>query len=144
MVRNTTATFEETPRPLSEFAAAYHDKKAQGIPWIVADLNGQVVGYGTYGIFRKASGYKSTVEHSLHVDANFRGQGIGSEILKELIVLARQNSVHAMVAGIDSANPQSILLHEKFGFKKVGEMPQIARKFSRWLDLTLMQLILKD
>ncbi len=75
---NSTATFEEELRPLSEFTVRYRDKKSAGIPWLVADHDGHVVGYGTYGNFRSASGYKCTVEHSLHVTPKMRGQGIGT------------------------------------------------------------------
>ncbi len=142
VLKTSTATFEETPRELEEFTSAFHDKKQRGIPWIVAELDGAVVGYGTYGGFRKASGYRTTVEHSLHIDSRYRGKGLGSAILKNLIHEARKKNIHAMIAGLDASNGASIALHEKFGFKKVGEIPQVAKKFSRWLDLVLMQLIL--
>jgi L-amino acid N-acyltransferase YncA len=144
VVLNTTATFEETPRTLSEFTFTYQDKMKLGLPWIVAEADKQIIGYGTYGSFRKASGYKTTVEHSLHVHPDFRGQGIGSNILGKLITLAKDQSLNVMIAGIDATNTTSIVLHEKFGFKKVGEIPLVARKFSKWLDLILMQLILNE
>jgi phosphinothricin acetyltransferase len=144
IVMNTTATFEEEPRPLSEFQNSYNYKLEKGFPWFVAELNQQVIGYATYGDFRKASGYKVTVEHSLHVHPEFRGQGVGSRLLEMLIVSAKENSLSSMIAGIDSANTQSLLLHEKFGFQKVAELPRVARKFSRWLDLTFMQLQIEN
>jgi phosphinothricin acetyltransferase len=142
VVANTTATFEESLRPVSEFAQAFHEKQKTGIPWIVVEKGGEIVGYGTYGAFRRVSGYRTTVEHSLHVRSDCRGQGIGSLILKELIQAAKAQGLHAMVAAVDSSNAASRVLHEKFGFVKVGEMPEIARKFDRWLGLTLLQLIL--
>jgi L-amino acid N-acyltransferase YncA len=144
VVLTTTATFEEEPRPLYEFVSAFENKKKMNFPWIVAQVGQRVVGYGTYGKFRSASGYHPTVEHSLHVHSEFRGQGIGSEILKHLITLAKERSQNAMIAGIDASNVGSIALHEKFGFKKVATIPQVAKKFSRWLDLVFMQLIVAD
>lgn len=139
---HTTASFEETPRPLSEYVEAFRFKQANGIPWIVAEDGDTVVGYGTWGRFRTSSGYKTTVEHSLHVHADHRGRGIGSVILQNLIALAKEQSKKSMVAGIDKANTASIEIHKKHGFKVAGELTQVARKFDRWLDLVFMQLVL--
>ena len=142
VVANTTATFEEQPRTVEEMSLLFAEKARLGIPLLLAECGGEIVGYGTYGPFRRGSGYKTTVEHSLHISPGFRGRGIGTEILRRLVSHARQQGYHVMMAGIDSANAPSLALHEDFGFKKVGEIPQVARKFSRWLDLTLMQLTL--
>lgn len=144
VVENTTATFEEFPRLVEETEATYRKKQMAGIPWLVAEVGREVVGYGTYGPFRAASGYKTTVEHSLHIKPEHRGRGIGAEILRRLISLARGQGFHVMIGAVDSDNLRSVALHENFGFKKVGELPQVARKFSRWLDLTLMQLNLNE
>lgn len=142
VVLTSTATFEEEPRPLSEFITNFQSRLKLGYPTLVADVNGQVVGYGTYARFRGASGYRPTVEHSLHVHSDFRGRGIGSKILRQLIESAHDLKLHSMIAGIDASNSGSIKLHENFGFQKVAHIPQVARKFDRWLDLDFMQLIL--
>lgn len=144
VVENTTATFEETPRLLEETEAAVKEKQRLGIPWLVAEVGQEVVGYGTYGSFRKASGYKTTVEHSLHIKPEHRGRGIGAEILRRLISIAREKGYHMMIGAIDSDNARSLALHENLGFRRVGDLPQVARKFDRWLDLTLMQLNLNE
>ncbi len=143
VVRTSTATFEETPRELTEFIIALREKRSAGIPWLVADCGGVIVGYGTYGPFRKASGYRVTVEHSLHIRSDFRGCGVGSLVLRELIAEARSNHVQSMIAALDSSNAASVRLHQRFGFTKVGEIPNVAEKFSRSLNLVLMQLLLK-
>lgn len=140
VVLNTTATFEEQTPSLAEFLQAFEEKKVSGHAWFVAELQNEVVGYGTYGSFRKASGYKTSVEHSVHVRADQRGQGVGSQLLAHLISHARQQGFHAMIAAVDGANESSLRLHEKLGFTVVGRLPQIAKKFSRWLDLVLLQL----
>ncbi len=142
VVRTSTATFEENPRELEEFILAYREKKRSGIPWFVADHKGDIIGYGTYGPFRKASGYSITVEHSLHIRSDCRGMGVGSSMLRELILAAKSQPIHSMIGALDSSNSPSIKLHERFGFKKVGEIPQVAKKFSIPLNLLIMQLIL--
>lgn len=140
VVVNSTATFEENVRSLQDFITPFRQKQENGIPWIVAEDRGRVIAYGTYGQFRNASGYRPTVEHSLHIVPEFRGQGLGSAILRELMALAKQNGHTSMIAGLDSSNSASIALHKKFGFEKVGEIPRVAHKFGRWLDLLFMQV----
>ena len=142
VIMNSTATFEEHPRPIEEWQRIYQEKIVQNRPLIVAEVSGEVVGFGTFYHFRGASGYRTTVENSLHVAPEFRGRGIGTLILLELIRRARELGYHAVVAAVDTANLSSISLHEKHGFVKVGEIPEVGMKFSKWLSLTLLQLIL--
>lgn len=144
VVRTTTATFEETPRELIEFTTALERKKISGHPWLVAELDGQIVGYATCGAFRPASGYQPTVEHSVHVHAGFRGRGLGSLLLDRLIAEVRAKGWCSMIAGIDASNEGSLRLHERRGFRQVAKIPRVARKFSRWLDLVFMQLRLDE
>ncbi len=139
----STATFEEVPYTIETWLEIFDFKTSNQIPFLVVEFEGSVIGYGTYGAFRKASGYKITVEHSLHVDELFRGQGIGKAILSELIQRAKKQEVQNMIAAIDADNLPSIKLHEKFGFKIVGNLENVAEKFSRHLSLVLMQLSLK-
>ncbi len=137
---NTTATFEEEPYSLKTWLEIFDFKLSQKTPFIVAEHNNIVVGYGTFGPFRKASGYKITVEHSLHVDKQFRGQGIGKSILNALIKKASEIDIENMIAAIDADNLSSIQLHEKLGFKIVGKIENVARKFSKDLTLVFLQL----
>lgn len=144
VVANSTAIYDESPRTIAQQNEWFKSKSEQGFPVIVADLEGRAIAYGSFGMFRPWSCYSSTVEHSLHVASAYRGKGVGTQILVQLMDLARQQGAHAMIAGIDSSNLGSIRLHERFGFKKVGELPQVARKFSQWLDLTFMQVLLAE
>lgn len=144
VVANSTAIYENDPRTQAEQAQWFRSRKDLGFPVIVADFEGRAIGYGSFGPFRPRACYSSTVEHSLHVAPDFRGRGIGSRILVRLMDLARQQGFHAMIAGIDSSNLKSIRLHERYGFRRVGELPQIAQKFSKWLDLTFMQILLTE
>ena len=84
----------------------------------------------------------STVEHSIYIEQQQRGRGLGRLLMQEVIAAARAQQVHALVGAIDAANSGSIALHERMGFVRVGLMPQVGFKFGRWLDLALYQLLL--
>lgn len=114
------------------------------LPVLVAhDAVGKVVGYASYGTWRTIEGFRHTVEHSVYVRADQRGQGLGPALMQALIERARTAKLHVMVAAIESENAASIRLHQRLGFVTTGQMPQVGRKFGRWLDLTFMQLILE-
>jgi phosphinothricin acetyltransferase len=129
-------TFEQQQNILEE-------KINKNFPVIVAELDGQVVGFGMYSEFRFREAYKFTVEHSVYVDESFHGKGIGKLLLQELITLAKEQKLHTMIAVIDAENQSSVEFHEKFGFKTVGIIKESGFKFDRWLDSVFMQLILE-
>ena len=109
---------------------------------LVAELDGEVAGYTTWGSFRggdRFPGYRHTVELTIHVDGRWHRQGVGRALLTALIERARALDVHALVAGIDADNGASIDLHRAMGFVEVGRMPEVGRKHGRWLDLVLVQ-----
>ena len=112
---------------------------------LVAEVKGEIVGFAAYDSFRgsgKWPGYRYTVEHTIHVRDDCWGQGIGSQLLESLIRRARHSGIHVMVAAVDGANDGSIAFHERLGFEVVARMPEVGRKFDRWLELVLMQRIL--
>lgn len=118
------------------------ERLARGFPVLMAEYSGQPIGFGSYGDFRPHEGYKHSVEHSLYVAHHARGQGAGKALLDALVAHARQNDKHVIVGCIDASNLISTRLHEQAGFQKTGLMPQVGRKFDRWLDLLIMQKIL--
>ena len=140
VIATTNAIYREDQVDVSERMAWFEDKRAHGYPVIVADQEGEVVGYGVFGSFRFGEGYNYTVEHSVHVAQSHRGQGIGKEILEYLMSLAREQNRKVMVAAIDSTNSASIKLHASYGFKESARMPHIAQKHGQPLELVLMQL----
>lgn len=143
-ILNTTAIYDYNVRTLNEQISWFMEKQEQNFPVIVAtDENDKVVGFGTYGTFRIKMGFQFTVEHSVYVKEGFSGKGIGKELLHELIALAKEQKLHVMIGCIDAENMSSIHFHEKFGFKKSGVLKECAFKFDKWLDLQLMQLLLK-
>jgi len=109
----------------------------------VLDEDGTLMGFGSYGPFRPHAAYQHTVEHSIYVDARFRGRGLGKELLNRLIERATQQGYHMMIGVIDAENAGSIALHAKAGFEPCGHIREAGFKFGRWLDLALYQLILK-
>ena len=142
-VLNTTAIWMDTAVDLANRQAWLAARRQQGYPVLVAvDADDNVLGYAAYGDWRPFDGFCNTVENSLYVSAEQRGRGLGVRLLGALIERARADGKHVMVAAIESGNAASIGLHQRFGFAITGQMPQVGRKFGRWLDLTFMQLIL--
>jgi L-amino acid N-acyltransferase len=141
---NSTALYDYKPRT-KEMIAVWFDVKSKGQFPVIGIENdaGELMGFGSYGTFRAFPAYKYSVEHSVYVDARFRGQGIGKRLLQEIIKAAQQQEYHVLVGAIDAANAVSIRLHESLGFAHCGTIRQAGFKFGRWLDLAFYQLILK-
>lgn len=141
-ILHSTSLYDYSPRTLEKQNAVFVEKKEKNFPVFVAEHDGKVAGFGTYGEFRFKEGYRFTVEHSVYVSENSKGKGIGGKLLKSLIEEAKSQNLHAMIGVIDSENSESIRFHEKFGFKTVGIIKESAYKFDRWLDSVFMQLFL--
>ncbi|WP_079203304.1 GNAT family N-acetyltransferase [Pseudomonas sp. CC6-YY-74] len=143
-VEHTTAIWNETLVDLDNRQTWLAERNAAGFPVLVAhDAAGEVLGYASYGTWRSIEGFRHTVEHSLYVRSDQRGQGLGPLLMQALIDRAKAAGLHVMVAAIEAQNSASIRLHERLGFTISGQMSQVGRKFDRWLDLTFMQLILE-
>jgi L-amino acid N-acyltransferase len=139
VIATSTATFTSTPVTVGERRAWWQARIAQGYPVLIARDARGVAGFGTFGEFRAWSGYRFTVEHTLHVRADARGRGIGTALLRALIEHARVLGKHVMIAGIDADNAGSIRLHERLGFTQAGRLHEVGYKFERWLDLVFLQ-----
>lgn len=109
---------------------------------VAEDAAGALLGYATYGEFRHYDGFRHTVENSIYVDGTRRAGGVGTALMQALIEHARDNGKHVIVAAIEGGNTASIRLHAKVGFEECGTVRQVGTKFGRWLDMTLMQLML--
>ena len=140
---NSTALYDYNIRTFEQQKSILEDKLSKGFPVIVAEIDGELVGFGMYSEFRFREAYKFTVEHSVYVNQHFHGKGIGKILLQELIRLAKDQKLHTMIAVIDEENQSSIEFHEKFGFKTVGVIKESGYKFDRWLHSVFMQLILE-
>ena len=142
-ILNSTALYDYNIRTYEQQKAILEEKITKHFPVIVAETDGKVVGFGMYSEFRFKEAYKYTVEHSVYVENDHHGKGIGKLLLHELIQLAKKQNLHTMIAVIDAENQSSVDFHEKFGFKTVGIIKESGYKFDRWLDSVFMQLILE-
>jgi len=142
VILHTTAVYTYEPQTMEARKAWYAEKLRSGYPVFVAEEEGIVVGFSSYGPFRAWPAYKYTIENSVYVTEEQRGKGIGRLLIQPLIDSAREKGYHAIIAGIDAANNASIRLHASFEFEEVAHFRQVGFKFGRWLDLKFMQLLL--
>jgi L-amino acid N-acyltransferase len=142
-IAKTTALYDYHPRTAAMMQAWMDGKERGQYPVIgVVSEQDRLLGFATYGPFRNWPAYKYTIEHSLYVDRDHRGQGLGRLLLVELIAAARRQSFHALVGGIDAQNEASIALHRRMGFELCGTIRHAGFKFGRWLDLQFFELLL--
>jgi L-amino acid N-acyltransferase len=143
-ILHTTALYTYEPYTLPMMQQWFREKTARKLPVYIADVEGRVAGFASYGAFRPWPAYKYTVEHSIYIHPEFRGRGLSKELLRAIIDHATAGNLHTIVAGIDSQNIISIHLHRQFGFSETGLISQVGYKFGRWLDLQFMQLFLTN
>ena len=139
-VRNGTGTFELDEPDRAEMARRRDAILAQGLPWLVAERGGQVLGYAYAGQFRPRRAYRFCVEDSIYLAPAARGQGVGKLLLAELIARCEALGIRQMVAVIgDAGNLGSIAVHRACGFEDGGVVKAAGWKFERWLDVVMMQ-----
>ncbi len=135
-----TASFEEVPPDIDEMAARRRMLVDRGLPYLVAERAGTVLGFAYAGPFRPRSAYRYTLEDSIYVHPTATGQGVGRLLLAELIARVGALGYRQMIAVIgDAANASSIALHAGFGFVEAGRLQSAGYKFDRWLDVVFMQ-----
>jgi L-amino acid N-acyltransferase YncA len=139
VIATSTAVFSEEPVTLEDRVRWWRARVELGYPVLIAHDSSGVAGFATFADFRSWPGYRYTVEHSVHVRVDLRGRGVGTLLVKELLVRAAALGKHVMVAGIDAANTGSIRLHERLGFERAGQLHQVGFKFGRWLDLVFLE-----
>ena len=139
-VLNGCASFELDPPDAAEMAARMAKVSEAGLPWLVAEIDGRVLGYAYAGVYRPRPAYRFTVENSVYVDPAAKGRGLGRMLLAALIEATTALGYRQMLAVIgDSGNPASIGLHAALGFSHAGLLPSVGWKPGRWLDSVLMQ-----
>lgn len=131
-VATSTATFLRRWRAVRD----------RDLPYLVAELEGYIVGFCYASQFRPREGYRHTVEDSIYVRPDCIGHGVGKALLSELITECQDKGCHSMVACICGENPKSVRLHASLGFKEVGLLPEAGQKFGEWLRLLIMQRVL--
>jgi len=137
---NTVATFDTEPRSIEEQNVWFenHDDK---YPIIVADLDGEIVGWSALSKYSTRCAYSNTSEISLYVKENFRNKGIGKKLIKAIIEKGDSAGLHVVLARIADGNKHSMYLHESVGFVHVGVLKEVGSKFGKILDVYLMQKI---
>ncbi len=140
MIRDTLFTFtseEKTVEGIEALIAA-----RPGAFWVAA--SDRVLGFVTYAQFRAGPGYAHSVEHSVVLHNDARGQGAGRALMVKAAQSAAEQGHHVMVAGISAANPGGVSFHRAIGFEHAGRMAEVGRKRDQWLDLVLMQKVLSS
>lgn len=143
-IEHTTAVYDYDQRSEADMKDWWQVKQTKKYPILVAELNNEIVGFCSYGEFRRWQGFYQSMEHSVYVKENAQGKGIGKTLLQKLIQEATERNVHILLGGIDADNTGSIRLHEKLGFEKTGHLKEVGFKFNRYLDLVFMQLNLSN
>lgn len=141
-VINSVVTFdrsEQTYEARLEWLE-HHDR--EGLPVLVAEEDGRVIGWASLSYYHSRCAYRSTVEFSAYLDPNVVGKGVGRALMNELMAQAERKGYHCVVGLICSENKVSLQMASSLGFEVVGELKEVGRKFDRWLNVTFVQKIL--
>jgi phosphinothricin acetyltransferase len=140
-VTTSTVTFDLVPRSLEE-QQAWLGARDGAHAVLVATEAREIVGFASLSPYRDRPAYSTSVEDSVYVARDWQGKGVGTRLLADLVDVARAHGFHAMMARIVGGHDASIALHRGAGFELVGIEREVGRKFNRWLDVALMQLLL--
>jgi len=142
VLRTSTAIYRDEPATLEERRDWWHTRRRLRQPVLAATDDSGLIGFASYGDFRAWPGYRYTVEHTVHIRADRRGQGVGRQLMQPLMEQARAAGKHVMIAGVDAENGGSLRFHEALGFVRVAHFREVGYKFGRWLDLVFLQKML--
>ena len=140
-VATATSTFDLEPAPLSYWEGRLASTEV-GDHVLVAEVDGVVRGYAYSSSYRPRPAYSRTRETSVYLDAEARGRGLGRELYDALLARLREDGVHTVLAVVAQPNPASVALHVACGFEQVGLLPEVGRKFDRWVDTAFYALVL--
>jgi L-amino acid N-acyltransferase YncA len=140
-VATAISTFDVEPRPMDYWKTRLSSTEA-GDHLLVVEVDGVVRGYAYSSSYRPRPAYGRTREVSVYLDVEARGQGLGRALYDELLTLLRADEVHLVLAVVALPNPASEGLHRGFGFERVGLLPEVGRKFDRWVDTAIYGLTL--
>ena len=141
-VLESTVTFDMVERSLEEQIAWIADHSGSYPAIVAVDSSGHVLGFASLTAYRPRPAYSTTVENSVYVDRDHRGQGVAHALMTELITIAVDHGFHSIIARIVGDHTASIALHTKIGFELIGREVEVGRKFGKWLDVVLMQRML--
>ena len=139
-VLHGTGSFEEEPPSLDAMIARFDLVTARNLPWIVAEIDGEIAGYSYANLYRERSAYRFTLENAVYIAPGRVRGGVGRTLLGEVLARCAAAGYRQMIAVIgDSENHGSIGLHRAMGFRRIGTLQAVGFKFGRWLDSVIMQ-----
>ena len=139
-VLHGTGTFEIDPPTVADMTARRADVLSKGLPYLVAEQDGKVIGFAYCNWFKPRPAYRFSAENSVYMAAGSHGKGLGRALLAELAIQAENAGVRKLIAVIgDSANAGSVGVHRSAGFEHVGVLKSCGWKFAKWLDVVLME-----
>jgi len=141
-IENTVITFEEEPVSPGTMATRLADVQSANLPWLVAELQGAVVGYAYASKWKVRSAYRYSVETTIYLENGCERRGVGTRLYIELLKLLRTRGVHVAIGGAALPNEASVALHEKLGFERVATFRQVGFKHDRWVDVAYWQIVL--
>jgi L-amino acid N-acyltransferase YncA len=143
-VSTSTVTFDLVPRSLDEQRRWIGARSGAHVVVVAEDAanGGEIVGFGSLSPWHDRPAYKTSVEDSVYVRRDHQGRGVGKTLLAELVRVGRAHGFHAVFARIVGGHESSVALHRSLGFEVVGTEREVGRKFGRWLDVVVMELLL--
>ncbi|RUS63570.1 N-acetyltransferase [Pseudorhodobacter sp. E13] len=142
IIRDTAVTFNSVEKTAADVAQMIADKAAAGHGFLVAEQDGRVQGFASYGQFRAGIGYAHTMEHTIVLGPQARGRGLGRALMTAIEDHARAGGAHSIFAGVSAENPDGRRFHLAMGYAEIATLPAVGHKFGRWIDLHLLQKIL--
>ena len=141
-VAHTIVTFEEEAVAASEMALRIQSIAAASLPWLIAERQGEVVGYAYSRPWRERRAYRFSAEITVYIAPASTGGGVGSRLYERLLPMTQRRGIHAVVGVIALPNDASVALHEKFGLSKVAHLKEVGFKLDRWIDVGYWERIL--
>ena len=141
-IAHTFITFEEDLLSNTDMGERQQQVEAAGLPWLVAEDQGIVIGYAYGNKWKERSAYRHTVEVTVYLEPSSLGRGAGSRLYHALFNALKESSVHIAIGGIALPNEASVALHEKMGMNKVAHFNEVGFKFGEWIDVGYWQKIL--
>lgn len=142
-VRHGRASFEEVEPTVDDMRLRFADVLKKGLPYIVAERDGEILGYAYASSYRARSAYRFAIEDSIYIDHRYTGEGLGRALLSELISRCETGPWRQMVAVValtsSGEGAGSVAVHERLGFRTVGRLESVGLKHGEWIDTLLMQ-----